>query len=71
MNIPEPIARIIVTIAKDAEAELFHLLEKVASSPDPKRAAAKAAQVLAHETATDAAIEAIWGAKKHIPGSGV
>jgi hypothetical protein len=75
MNIPEPLVRLLSAVEKDAEAAVFHLLEKVLTSPSPKDAAARAAQVLAHEVAADAAVEALFEAKreakKHVPGSGV
>ena len=71
MNIPEPIARLLGTLEKEAEREVFGLLEKVLTSGNPKEAAAKAAQVLAHETASEAAVEAMFEGKKHVPGSGV
>ena len=71
MSIPEPIARLLATVGKDAEAAVFDLLGKVLSSPNPREAAAKAAQVLAHEVAAEAAVEAMFEAKRHVPGSGV
>ncbi len=75
MTVPEPIVRLLGALERDAEAAVFELLEKVLTSGSPKAAALKAAQVLAHETASEAAVEAMFAAKAEIkgrvPGSGV
>jgi hypothetical protein len=69
--IPEPLARLLANVPAELVGDLFNLLQKVLTSPDPKDALARAAQVLAHEKASDAAVDAMFEAKKHIPGSGV
>jgi hypothetical protein len=71
MTVPEPIVRLLGTLERDAEAAVFSLLEKVLTSGNPKDAALRAAQVVAHESASEAAVAAMFEAKKHVPGSGV
>ncbi len=72
--IPEPLARLLAGVPAELVADLFNLLQKVLTSPNPKDAVARAAQVLAHETASEAAVDAMFAAKaegkKHIPGTG-
>ena len=71
LAIPEPLARAIANVPAELVVETLELLERVFTSPNPKDALARALQVTAHEYAGDAAIDAAFAAKKHIPGSGV
>jgi len=68
--IPESLARLLSTVEKDSEAAVYELLEKVLASGNPKESALKATQVLAHEVASEAAVEAMFEAKRHVPGTG-
>jgi hypothetical protein len=69
--IPEPLARLLAGVPAELVADLFNLLQKALTSPDPKDAIARAAQVLAHEKTADAAVDAMFEFKKRVPGSGV
>lgn len=73
--IPEPLARLLAGVPAELVADLFNLLQKVLTSADPKDALARAAQVLAHEKASGAAVDAMFAAKSEIknrvPGSGL
>ncbi len=69
--IPEPLARLLASVPAELVADLFNLLQKVLTSPNPKDALARAAQVLTHEKASDAAVDAMFAAKNRVPGSGV
>lgn len=68
---PESIARLLAKVPAELIADVFHLIERALTSSDPKDAIARALQVLAHEKASDAAVDALFEAKKHVPGSGV
>jgi hypothetical protein len=71
LQIPEPIARAIAQIPKELEHEVAELVRRVVTSPNPRDALARALQVTAHEKAADAAVDAMFEAKKRVPGSGV
>lgn len=46
---------------------VVQLIQNVASSPNPKEALARALQVTAHEQVADAAVDALFEGKKHLP----
>jgi hypothetical protein len=68
--IPESIARLLSKVPPDLVGDLFALIEKALAAPNPKDAIARAAQVLAHEVASEAAVDAMFEARKHVPGTG-
>lgn len=68
--IPEPLARLLANVPAELVADLFGLIQKALSSPDPKDAIARAAQVLAHEKATDSAVDAMFAGRNRIVGTG-
>lgn len=68
--IPEALARLLANIPAELVSDLVGLIEKAISSPDPKAAIARAAQVLAHEKASDAAVDAMFAARNRIAGTG-
>jgi hypothetical protein len=74
-SIPEPIARafaaVLAKIPEALAAQVVELFTRIASSPSPKDALARALQVTAHEHAADAVLDAAFAAKRHVPGSGV
>jgi hypothetical protein len=69
--IPEILARILSRIPEALVFEIAHLIKSIIESDDPKAALARAIQVTAHEKAADAAVDALFAAKKSIPGTGV
>ncbi len=74
MNIPEPIsqavAEVVTKIPEALVTGVVELLRRIAKSPDPKEALARALQVTAHEEAADAAVDALFAAKRKIVGTG-
>jgi len=46
------------------------LVKRIAGAQDPADALGRAAQVLAHEKAADAALDAAFEAKRHVAGTG-
>ena len=68
--IPEPVARLLAKAGPDLLSDLVSLIGNVLSSPNPKDAAARALQVTAHEQAADAAVEAMFAAKRRVVGTG-
>jgi len=71
LPIPESLARAIAKVPVELVVEVVELLERVLTSTNPKDALARALQVTAHEKAAEAAIDAAFAVKKHVPGSGV
>ncbi len=76
MNLPaaqvvESVARALAKVPPALAVGVAELIEKIAASPNPQDTLARALQVTAHEQAADAAIDAAFAAKKHVPGSGV
>lgn len=68
--IPEPIARLLSKVGPELISDLFTLIEKALTSPDPKDAIARATQVLAHEKGAEAAVAAMFAGKNKIAGTG-
>ena len=74
MKIPQPIIDAVVQELAKLPTELVEatvaLIKRVASAPDQKVALGRALQVTAHEHAADAAIDAVFAAKRKIVGTG-
>ncbi len=68
--IPEALARVLARVPADLVFEVVHLIKRIIDSPNPQDALARAAQVLAHDKGADAAVDALFAAKKHMPGTG-
>lgn len=68
--IPEPIALALAAAGPELIHGVVELVKRVVSSPDPKDALARALQVLAHEKAADAAVDALFAAKSRLPNTG-
>lgn len=68
--IPEVLARVLAKVPADLMYEIVALIQRALAAPDPRAAVARAAQVLAHEKAADAAVEGMFAAKSKLPGTG-
>lgn len=66
LSIPEPLARVLARIPVELAHDVAHVIEQALSSDDPKAALARAAQVLAHEKGADAAVDALFDAKRRV-----
>lgn len=75
MNVPQPIVDAVARELSKLPAELGEgivaLVRRIGASKDPREALGRAAQVLAHEQLAETAMDALFEAKRRIPGSGV
>ncbi len=73
-TIPEPLARAVAAVASKIPEALVvgivELLHRIARSPNPQDTLARALQVTAHEQGADAAVDALFAAKRKIVGTG-
>jgi hypothetical protein len=70
LPIPEALARALAKVPADLIVGAVELLQRVFTSPNPKDTLARALQVTAHEEAADAAVDALFAAKRKIAGTG-
>lgn len=70
LPIPEPLARALAKVPANLIVGAVELLQRVFTSSDPEDTLARALQVTAHEETADAAVDALFAAKRKIPGRG-
>lgn len=68
--IPEAIARALAKVPAEIITGVVELIGRVVKSDNPRDALARALQVTAHEQAADAAVDALFSAKRRVTGSG-
>ncbi len=68
--IPEAIARALSKVPAELISGVVELIGRVVRSDDPKETLARALQVTTHEHAADAAVDALFAAKRKALGTG-
>lgn len=68
--IPEAIARALAKVPAELITGVVELISRVVKSDNPRGTLARALQVTAHEQAADAAVDALFAAKRKAAGTG-
>jgi hypothetical protein len=68
--IPEAVARALAKVPADIITGVVELIGRVVRSPSPAETLARALQVTAHEETADAAVDALFAAKRKVAGTG-
>lgn len=70
LPIPESVARALAKVPAEIIAGVVELIGRVVKSDNPRDTLARALQVTAHEQAADAAVDALFAAKRKLAGTG-
>ncbi len=68
--IPEALARALSKVPAELITGVIELIGRVVRAENPRDTLARALQVTAHEQAADAAVDALFAAKRRVTGSG-